>query len=89
VEEYEVYEIRDGGPFGGPWIRRNDRVGMQAGHFLNRVYGTLDEAVEASQAARVRNIKRCAREMERLALNTNVKVRLLKGKDQRTSGGTE
>jgi hypothetical protein len=87
VEEWEVYEIRDGGTYSGPWVRRDGRMGMHAGNYLSKHYATLDEAVSASKAARERAIKRCASEMVRLAINTNVKVRLLKPKTKNGKGG--
>lgn len=77
VEEWEVYQIDQDGE---PWVRRDGRMGMRANHYLNHTYLSLDGAVGASKNARERAIKKCARDLQRLALNTNVKVRLLKSK---------
>jgi hypothetical protein len=75
VEEWEVYQI-DGA--GEPWVKRDNKIGMRANHYLNYTYLSLDGAVSAAKNARARAIKRCARELERLAINTNVKVALMK-----------
>jgi hypothetical protein len=77
VEEWEVYLI-DGA--GEPWVKRDNKIGMRANHYLNYTYLSLDGAVSAAKNARERAIKRCARELERLAINTAVKVSLMKSK---------
>lgn len=80
VEEWEVYEIRERHHYGGPWIKRDGRLGCALSYYTGRHYPTIDAAVEAARKARERAIKRFSRTLERLALNHAVKVRLLKSK---------
>jgi hypothetical protein len=76
VDEWEVYNVDEK----GPWIRRSKGFGVRTSASGYMPYLSLDDAVAASRAAREREIKRCARRLESLAINTNVKVRLLKSK---------
>lgn len=83
VEEWEVYSIN-----GELYIRRAAGFGVKLGHPVYKHFETLEGAVAESQAQRERSIKRLAREIERLALNTNVKVKLMKPKKTRNPKGT-
>lgn len=77
VAEWEVYQIDDGGE---PWIRQGSGFGMRAQHYLNSTYLDVEGAVFAAKANREREIKRLLSKAQRLALNPNIKVRLLKSK---------
>jgi hypothetical protein len=73
VEEGEVYEVQADGAL---WIKRDGRIGAR--YRPQETYPSLDEAVAVAQNHRARHIRRLVREIERMALNASIKVRLLK-----------
>lgn len=75
--EVEEGEVRDGpGTADEVWLYRRGRIGRR--YNLRDTYESLDDAVAYARALRERHIKGLLRQVERLALNPNIKVRLLK-----------